>query len=201
MEAVFASYIWLADFAEIVGKNKIQKMIIGLTCLLKINWLIDWCCRFGGGDFKVRPGACARDRKLFAKIGEGYLRIIILDDYSLFNLMKIYNKRFWLSCSARRGTWGSSWRRRATRPGRNWSGRRRNWARKWRRRRTESRRFSRQDEYTGPIGYSDTGLSDNPATVRVFWSQKGPSYNANHRIEWQSLSETFAVSQHCIFNR
>ena len=34
---VFASYIWLADFSEIVGKNKIQKMIVGLTCLLKIN--------------------------------------------------------------------------------------------------------------------------------------------------------------------
>ena len=37
VKAVFASYIWLADFAEIVGKTKFKKMIIKLTCLLKIN--------------------------------------------------------------------------------------------------------------------------------------------------------------------
>ena len=26
---------------------------------------------------------------------------------------------------------------------------------------------------TGPIGYSDTGYSDTPATVTVFWLKKG----------------------------
>ena len=47
------------------------------------------------------------------------------------------------------------------------------------------------NKYTvGLPAYSDTGYSDNPATVTVIWSQKGPSYFENHRIEWQTLIVT-----------
>ena len=65
----------------------------------------------------------------------------------------------------------------------------------------QSRYSYNQTDYnmtTGPPGYNDTGYSDNPATVTVFLSQKGPSYTWNHRIEWHSLwplSDTFSVSQ------
>ena len=34
---------------------------------------------------------------------------------------------------------------------------------------------------TSPIGYSDTGYSDNPTTVTFFWPRKGPSFTENHR--------------------
>ena len=44
--------------------------------------------------------------------------------------------------------------------------------------------------FTGPIGYSDTVQSNNPATVTCVLSRKGPCSTENHRIEWQSLTVT-----------
>ena len=36
---------------------------------------------------------------------------------------------------------------------------------------------------TGLLAFSDTGKSDIPATVTVFWSKKGSPYTENHQIE------------------
>ena len=49
----------------------------------------------------------------------------------------------------------------------------------------EPRYFPSRKLSSGFIFYSD-----NPATVTVFWSQKGSSFMENHRMEWQLLSVT-----------